>query len=48
MLKLLAPFETTVTLVRRTAGELAATDRTVSSGSLLEVLPGIVDPAAGH
>ncbi len=38
-MRLLAPFETTVTVVRRSAGPLAGADRTVTSDRLLEVLP---------
>jgi len=39
LVRLLAPFEATITIVRRTAGELPGADRTVTSGSLLDVLP---------
>lgn len=38
-MRLLAAFETTVTVVRRSAGPLAGADRTVTSDRLLEVLP---------
>jgi phosphoglycerate dehydrogenase-like enzyme len=38
-MRLLAPFETTVTVVRRSPGSLEGADRTVTSDRLLEVLP---------
>ncbi len=40
LMRLLAPFEVTVTIVRRTATPLAGADRTVAAEQLLEVLPG--------
>jgi phosphoglycerate dehydrogenase-like enzyme len=39
LIRLLAPFETEVTVVRRSDGELAGASRTVTSDRLLEVLP---------
>lgn len=39
LLKLLAPFETTVTIVRRTATALPGAARTITADRLLEVLP---------
>lgn len=39
IMRLLAPFEVRVTIVRRTAEPLAGADRTVASDSLMEVLP---------
>lgn len=39
LLRLLAPFETSTTIVRRSAGDLPGADRTVTSDSLLDVLP---------
>jgi phosphoglycerate dehydrogenase-like enzyme len=39
LIRLLAPFETTITVVRRSTGPLAGADRTVTVDRLLEVLP---------
>lgn len=39
LMRLLAPFEVSVTIVRRTPGDLPGADRTVTAAELLEVLP---------
>ena len=39
LLRLLAPFETSVTIVRRGSGDLPGADRTVTADRLLDVLP---------
>ena len=39
LIRLLAPFETDITVVRRSAGDLAGADRTVLADQLLDVLP---------